>query len=137
MKSWISSWVSYLRRGRFGNAAGVRYSGRDLDRFDRESDFWPTLNRVRFEAVPEINGDMIFVTMTTFTPGFKTFHVKTDDGVWTDSDDRFVWRLHSGRNRLEMRSVSKFGATGPPSYIELNWVAKHIPKGVPMGGMDQ
>lgn len=48
---------------------------------DRESDFWPTLNRVRFEAVPEINGDMVFVTMTTFTPGFKTFHVKTDDGV--------------------------------------------------------
>ncbi len=104
---------------------------------DRVCDFWPTLNRVRWEAVPEINGDMVYLTMTTFTPGFKTYQVKVDLGAWADSDDRFVWRLHSGKNRVEMRAVSDFGVAGPPSHIELNWVAKPIPKPVSMSNMNQ
>jgi hypothetical protein len=104
---------------------------------DRACDFWPSLNRVRFEALPEINGDLLYITMITFTPSFKTFQVKVDNGAWTDSDDRYVWRLHSGPNRLEMRAVSKFGVPGAPSSIELNWVAKNIPKPVPPGSMDQ
>jgi hypothetical protein len=103
---------------------------------DRECDFWPTLNQVRFEAVPEINGNLVYITMTTFTPSFKTFQVKVDEGAWTDSDDKFVWNLHSGKNRLEMRAVSKFGVKGSPSFIDLNWVSKIIPKGVNFGSME-
>ncbi len=104
---------------------------------DRVADFWPDLNRVRFEAVPEIIGDMVFITMTTFTPGFKTFQVRVDGGEWKDSDTRFNWRLHSGKNRLEMRAVSGFGVAGHPSHIELNYVAKHIPKTINFGTMNQ
>jgi len=104
---------------------------------DREADFWPTLNQVRWEAVPEINGDMVFIVMTTFTPSFKTFQVRTEDGKWADSDDHYTWRLHSGNNRLEMRAVSGFGVVGHPSFIECNWVAKNIPKPVPIGSMGQ
>ncbi len=91
---------------------------------DRECDFWPALNRVRFEAVPEINGDAIFITMITFTPSFECFQVSVDGGEWVDSDSHYVWRLHHGRNRLEMRAKSKFGVTGHPGYIECNYVAK-------------
>jgi hypothetical protein len=87
--------------------------------------------------VPEINGDMVFIVMTTFTPSFKTFQVRTEDGRWADSDDHYTWRLHSGNNRLEMRAVSKYGIAGHPSFIECNWVAKHIPKPVPIGSMGQ
>ncbi|MCE5249382.1 transglutaminase-like domain-containing protein [bacterium] len=104
---------------------------------DRECDFWPTINRVHFEAVPEINGDMVFITMTTFTPSFKTYQVRTDGGAWKDSDDRYVWRFHQGANRLEMRAVSKFGVAGHPSFIECNFVAKHIPKTISFGTMNQ
>ncbi len=104
---------------------------------DRVCDFWPAINRVRYEAVPEINGDLVYLTMITFTPGFKTFQVRIDGGAWKDSDDRCVWRLHAGPNRIEMRAVSGFGVAGPPSHIELNWVAKHIPRPVPIGSMDQ
>ncbi|MHB9029748.1 MAG: transglutaminase-like domain-containing protein, partial [Candidatus Latescibacterota bacterium] len=104
---------------------------------DREADFWPDLNRVHFEAVPEINGDMVFITMTTFTPSFKTFQLRVDGGEWRDSDSRFNWKLHSGKNRLEMRAVSGFGVAGHPSHIEVNFVVKHIPKAVPIGSMDQ
>ena len=103
---------------------------------DRESDFWPTLNRVRFEAVPEINGDKIFIRMITFTPSFETFQIRSDDGNWKDSDDKYVWRLHSGKNRLEMRAKSKFGVYGHPSYLECNFVVKTIPKPVKIGTMD-
>jgi len=103
---------------------------------DREADFWPTLNQVHWEAVPEVNGDMVFIVMTTFTPSFKTFQVRTDDGKWVDSDDHYTWRLHSGNNRIEMRAVSKFGVTGHPSFIECNWVSKYIPKPVTYGSMN-
>jgi hypothetical protein len=104
---------------------------------DRVCDFWPTLNRVRFEAVPEINGDMVYITMITFTPNFKNFQVKTDNSEWIDSDKYYTWRLHSGKNRLEMRAVSKFGVCGAPSHIECNFVVKHIPKPVRMSDMNQ
>jgi hypothetical protein len=104
---------------------------------DRECDFWPSLNRVRWEAVPEINGDAVFMTMITFTPSFKTFQVRTDDGKWADSDSHYVWKMHSGKNRLEMRALSKFGVAGHPSHIEINWVAKNIPKTISFGTMNQ
>ncbi|MFC1508676.1 transglutaminase-like domain-containing protein, partial [Candidatus Omnitrophota bacterium] len=104
---------------------------------DRVCDFWPTLNRVRFEAVPEVNGDAVFMRMITFTPSFKTFQVKIDDNDWVDSDEHYTWRLHEGKNRLEMRAVTRFGVTGNPSFIECNVVSKPIPKPVGIGTMNQ
>ncbi|MCD6307554.1 MAG: hypothetical protein J7M24_01015 [Candidatus Latescibacteria bacterium] len=84
-----------------------------------------------------MNGDAIFVRMTTFTPSFETYQVRIDGGGWTDSDDRCVWRLHSGRNRLDMRVKTKFGVFGHPSHIDLNWVARPIPRPVNVGNMNQ
>ena len=110
----------------------LQYSGQT----DRECDFWPTLNRVRFEAVPEINGDKVFVRMITFTPSFETFQVRVDEEKWEDSDEHYVWYLHSGKNRLEMRAKSRFGVYGYPSHIDCNYVAKPIPKPVKIGSMD-
>jgi multiple sugar transport system permease protein len=104
---------------------------------DREADFWPTLNQVHFEAVPQINSELVFITMSTFTPSFKTYQVKVDDGEWQDSDFRFNWNLHSGKNHLQMRAVSKFGVAGHPSDIEINYVVKYIPKTISFGTMNQ
>jgi hypothetical protein len=36
VRSWISAQIHYLRAGRFANVTGVRYSARDLDRFEQE-----------------------------------------------------------------------------------------------------
>ena len=35
VKSWISAETGYLRGGRFGNVAGVPYSRRDIERFEK------------------------------------------------------------------------------------------------------
>lgn len=104
---------------------------------DRVCDFWPTLNRVRFEAVPEINGDAVFIRMTTFTPSLETYQIRSDGGTWIDSDEYFTWNLHQGKNRLEMRVKTKFGVYGHSSYIECNFVAKPIAKPVGLGDMNQ
>ena len=103
---------------------------------DRKCDFWPTLNRTHFEAVPEIYGDRVFIRMITFTPGFEAFQVRVNGGNWEDSDENYVWNLHNGKNRLEMRAKSGFGVYGYPSYIECNFVPKPIPKQVSIGSID-
>jgi hypothetical protein len=36
VQSWIAAQIKYLRAGSFANVTGVRYSTRDLDRFERE-----------------------------------------------------------------------------------------------------
>ena len=102
---------------------------------DRVADFWPTLNQVCFEAIPNINGDMIFIRMITFTPSFASFQVRVNQGEWQDSDERFVWHMRSGINRLEMRARSKFGVSGHPSHIELNYMPRIIPKPVGTANM--
>lgn len=103
---------------------------------DRECDLWPTLNMVRFEAVPDIYCEKIFISMATFTPDFETIQVSVDGGDWINSDEHFTWFLHSGKNRLEMRSVNRSGVAGPPSVIACNYVVKHYPKASRTGSVD-
>ena len=103
---------------------------------DRVCDLWPTLNMVRFEAVPDIYCEKVFISMATFTPGFKTMQISVDGGDWKDSDEHFTWFLHSGKNKLEMRSVNGYGIAGPASVIACNYVIKHYPKASRTGSVD-
>jgi hypothetical protein len=45
--------------------------------------------------------------------------VRRDGGMWKVSQESFLWNLHSGRNRLESRTLNKFGVFGPLSTVEL------------------
>jgi hypothetical protein len=59
------------------------------------------------------------VTARTFTPNFAAFRIRVDGGPAQESAGAFSWRLHSGRNRLEVASANRFGVEGPPSLVEL------------------
>ena len=61
------------------------------------------------------DGDHLRVGLKTMTPNFKTFLVRTDDGEWKPSRDTFAWKLHSGTNRMEAKTVNLFAVDGPVS----------------------
>ncbi len=59
------------------------------------------------------------VSLATFTPNFETFEVKRDNGDWLRSADLVKWPIHPGLNRLQARTLNRFGVRGPISKIEL------------------
>ncbi len=61
----------------------------------------------------------IIVSLKTMTPNFKRYEVQIDGGGWESSKDHFVWSVHPGPNRLEVRTVNQFGVHGPISTAEL------------------
>ena len=85
----------------------------------RRADWQWTPNRVRFGATWSADTPSLTVRMSTVTPGFKTFVVRTDDGPWRPSGRALTWRLREGRNKLEMRTRNVLGVEGAVSSIEL------------------
>jgi hypothetical protein len=61
----------------------------------------------------------IRVVLKTLTPNFKRYEFRIDGGGWNVSGDTFFWNIHDGRNRLETRTLNKFGVTGPASTAVL------------------
>jgi len=59
------------------------------------------------------------VLLKTLTPNLKCYEVRIDDGKWTAATDSFVWNIHNGQNRIEARTLNKFGVTGPVSTAVL------------------
>jgi hypothetical protein len=53
------------------------------------------------------------VTLKTLTPNFKRYEARIDGSEWGTSAGEFEWDVHSGRNRLEARTVNAFGVMGP------------------------
>ena len=89
---------------------------------DREADFYPTLNRVRFSASQTDHEGEIAVDMATFAPNFDGFEINIDGSGWKQSPASFVWKLNrSAVNTLEMRVRNKLGPKGKPSVIQVMW----------------
>ena len=63
----------------------------------------------------------IKVALKTLTPNFNRYEVRIDGGGWKPSDDTFIWNIHGGQNRLQARTLNKFGVTGPvsPAVLEI------------------
>jgi hypothetical protein len=59
--------------------------------------------------------------MGTFTPYFDTFLAKEDQGPWQASSRVTTWKLHPGRNRLEMKIRNQAKVEGPPSFLEVEY----------------
>jgi hypothetical protein len=53
------------------------------------------------------------VRLRTFTPNFERFERRLDGGPWMPAEVGFPWPLHPGTNRLETRTVNRFGVMGP------------------------
>jgi hypothetical protein len=79
------------------------------------------------------DGSGLKVALRTMTPNLREFRVQIDGGGWKAAEFRvqidgggwkaaeatFVWAPHPGANRLEARTVNKFGVEGPVSTVEL------------------
>ena len=66
------------------------------------------------------SGKEIWLFFNTFTPGFSNFLFSIDDGVKVRADNKkLVWKLHKGRNKIEVMAVNVLGVNGSPSEIEL------------------
>jgi transglutaminase-like putative cysteine protease len=86
----------------------------------RRSDWQWTPNRVRFDTTCSADSRALTVRMSTVTPGFKTFVIRTDGGPWRPVGRDLTWTLHVGRNKLEMRTRNALGVEGAVSSIELD-----------------
>jgi hypothetical protein len=64
-------------------------------------------------------GGKVVVALKTFTPNFKEYEVKFDDGAWKSSTQKFDWTLCPGTNRVAARTVNQFGVRGPVSTAEI------------------
>ena len=78
-------------------------------------------NQVRFDAAYGDEPGTVLMQMGTVTPGFDEFLRRVDGGSWETEASRFVWQLHPGANRLEMRVKTRSGVQGPVSVLELNY----------------
>jgi hypothetical protein len=65
------------------------------------------------------DGAGVKVALRTMTPNLRGFRVQIDGGGWKAAEAAFVWTPRPGSNRLEVRTVNKFGVEGPVSTVEL------------------
>ncbi len=59
----------------------------------------------------------IRVSIRTLTPNFKTYEARQDGAVWTSIGGSYLWTIHPGSNRLEVRTVNRFDVRGPSSTV--------------------
>jgi len=85
---------------------------------DRFMDFYSPLNQSQvFLSETDKQGELK-VDINTFTPGFKTFLVRVDDGKWTEEKkDSWIWNLNAGMNEIETRVETAQKILGPISSI--------------------
>ena len=96
--------------------AGTKWHKRDVPKEPAVEPYFP-IN----QATPtmEALGDAVRVSLRTMTPNFKTILARIDGGEWRPVGDAFDWRPRDGANRLEVKSVNRFGVEGPISTVEI------------------
>ncbi|MDB6136179.1 MAG: hypothetical protein JWM59_4422 [Verrucomicrobiales bacterium] len=67
----------------------------------------------------EAGEERIHVALKTLTPNFARYEARTEGSAWRPCAEKFVWPVHPGLNRLEVRTVNRFEVTGPLSMAEI------------------
>ena len=97
---------------------GLRYS---LHAPDPKRDWieW-TPNVITSEVTIEGNTASLF--LSSCTPNFRSFQVKTPAGTWSDCGEELELYLYQDMpNRYCFRTVNLFGVTGPEHRVEIAW----------------
>jgi hypothetical protein len=94
-----------------------KWHTRDCPKDPAAEPYFP-INQAALALVPD--GAGLAVTIGTMTPNFKEFQVRLDGGEWKTADAKLTWTLHKGPNKLEAKSVNKFGVAGPVSTADLD-----------------
>ena len=84
---------------------------------DAAHDPYFPINQAALSLVPE--GAAIRVSIKTFTPNFQTYLARIDRQDWKPVGDSILWTLHGGSNRLEVKTVNRFGVEGSVSVAEI------------------
>ena len=83
---------------------------------NRRQDWEPSLNRAQLTLSETADVAVLRVDAETVTPWFEAFEVRVDGGDWqTQSDARWSWELHEGRNELQVRIRNSCGIRGRES----------------------
>ncbi len=67
-----------------------------------------------------VDAGKVKVAIRTLTPNLQGYKVQIDGGGWTPSAETLTWTLHAGANRLEAKTVNRFGVEGPVSTVEID-----------------
>jgi len=114
----------------------------------REGDLYWTLNQVHMRMVYGPRENEVVVHLDTVTPDFSDYLASmdnggarqtcsrrvardgsaaynaaatdTDSGEWRPVNERFIWTLHPGVNRLQVKTRKRNGKTGPVSLVSLS-----------------
>jgi hypothetical protein len=87
----------------------------------RESDIYPRLFMVDFSAEPADSGTLK-INMATNSPGFKHFELIANGKQVIAAGNSYLWKLASGLNTLELRSVDVLGNRGGTSSLKINYI---------------
>lgn len=99
---------------------GTKWHVRDVPKQPAVDPYFP-LGQAALHLNPE-DGNLR-VELQTLTPNFERYEVRLDGADWKGSEATFIWQLHPGANRIEARTLNKFGVVGPVSMAEVE-VAK-------------
>jgi hypothetical protein len=89
------------------------------NRVSKRADWEWTLNQAHIGLETLDEQGQLRVRLETQTPGFDAFVARIDDQPPALVQDGFVWKLHQGRNRLEVRPRNIAGREGIPSSMIL------------------
>lgn len=91
------------------------------NRVSRCSNWNWTLNQARYVLEATDRPGQLRVHVDTETPGFETFLAKIDGADQVPVSSGFVWQLHEGENRLQVKVRNHVGREGPASWIVLHF----------------
>jgi len=90
-------------------------------RVSHRANFEWTLNQARYVLEAREKPGELRVHLDTQTPSFETFVAKIDGEAPQPVAFGFFWKLHAGKNRLEVRPRNKLGREGIASWIVLEY----------------
>ncbi|MCL5004939.1 MAG: hypothetical protein M1404_00245 [Acidobacteria bacterium] len=88
---------------------------------NRAKDFnWP-LNQVRFVAEETSTAGLVSVCLSSNMPYLAALLANIDGKGWKKVESHFRWKLHAGRNSLEVKGRNTAGAVGTTASLVLEY----------------
>jgi len=72
------------------------------------------------ESKVRIVGEKAEISLTSCTPNFRSYQIKTDKG-WEDCGEDLALPLLKSANTFLLRTVNLFGVTGPEHKVQIDW----------------
>ncbi|MHC4739696.1 MAG: hypothetical protein ACYS9Y_12395 [Planctomycetota bacterium] len=66
-----------------------------------------------------LGDDSVNVSLTSFTPNFRSYQVKRGTGPWVDCDESVDLPLKKELNHFVFRTMNLFGVTGPEHHVKV------------------